>query len=544
MKEINLPKSSGEVKLEYNQTVVFIGANGSGKSRLGAWLEKKYSRNVHRISAQRNLSFSDETPLKSLSSSQKFFYYGNDYASSPGHIEKNPMQAKGQSRWASGKYTTSLLNDYDHLLTMLYAEQNLRNEILAKKIDENIGSTISDDFKVSSNIEILVSTWNKLLPHRQIEFSDQKILVKKDAESYFGTELSDGERVIIYLIGQILSLEKDNILIIDEPEIHIHKSIINPLWDELENLRSDVDIFYITHDLDFAKERFGSKKIWVKSFDGVENWEWEEIDFENDEEFNQIHFEVMGSRKPVLFVEGEKGSLDAKVYTKLYPTFTIVPVKSCDAVIEMVSSYKKEWTLHDIAPVGIVDKDFREEVDILKLTKKGISVLPVLEIENLFCISEVTKYIYDLLSLSMHFDKPLDEITEEINAVVLKVLVDDLDKLVLNATHKKIVNSLHRFPKPKHTENLSEKYNEYIATIDAEAIESDIRTIFDEIKVKNNISEMVCYIDNKGLSAQIAKILGMTKSRYIETVIKNLEDEKLKEIFLNYLPQISDGNEQ
>ncbi|MFK5938155.1 MAG: AAA family ATPase [Sulfurimonas sp.] len=538
MKKINLPKLSAEVELEYNQTVVFIGANGSGKSRLGAWIEKKHSKKIHRISAQRNLSFSSETPLKSLAASEKFFYYGNDYAASPGHIEKNPLAAKAQGRWGQGKYTTGLLNDYDHLLTMLYAEQNLRNENLAKKIDISVGSTIDDNFKVSSNIEILVDTWNKLLPHRQIEFSDQKIIVKKGNENYFGTELSDGERVIIYLIGQVLSVEKDNILVVDEPEIHIHKSIVNHLWDELENLRSDVDIFYITHDLDFAKERFGSKKIWVKSFDGAESWEWEEIDFANDEEFNQIHFEVMGSRKPVLFVEGEKGSLDTKVYTKLYPEYTIVPVKSCDSVIEMVSSYKKEWTLHNIAPVGIVDKDFREESDIVALNTKGISVLSVLEIENLFCLPEVAKYVYDLLSSSMHFDKSFDEITGEISAVVVKVLEDDIDKLVLNATHRRIVNSLHRFPQPKHTENLSEKYNEYIATIDAKAIESDIRTIFDEIKTKNDTSEMVCYIDNKGLSAQIAKILGMTKDRYIETVIKNLEDEKLKDIFLHYLPQI------
>ena len=144
-----------------------------------------------------------------------------------------------------------------------------------------------------------------------------------------GTELSDGERVIIYLIGQVLSVEPNFILIVDEPEIHIHKSIINPLWDELEKLRDDISIFYITHDLDFAKERFGSKKLWIKSFDGKENWDFDEIDFDNNDEFNQIHFEIMGSRKPVLFVEGEKGSLDYKIYSKLYDKFTIIPLKSC-----------------------------------------------------------------------------------------------------------------------------------------------------------------------------------------------------------------------
>lgn len=66
-----------------------------------------------------------------------------------------------------------------------------------------------------------------------------------------------------------------------------HKSIINLLWDELEKLRDDISIFYITHDLDFAKERFGSKKIWIKSFDGKESWDFQEINFENNKELFQ-----------------------------------------------------------------------------------------------------------------------------------------------------------------------------------------------------------------------------------------------------------------
>ena len=38
-----------------NNSLIVIGANGSGKSKLGAWMEKNDFQNTHRISAQRSL---------------------------------------------------------------------------------------------------------------------------------------------------------------------------------------------------------------------------------------------------------------------------------------------------------------------------------------------------------------------------------------------------------------------------------------------------------------------------------------------------------
>ena len=35
-------------------SVIIIGANGSGKSKLGAWIEQQSLEEIHRISAQRS----------------------------------------------------------------------------------------------------------------------------------------------------------------------------------------------------------------------------------------------------------------------------------------------------------------------------------------------------------------------------------------------------------------------------------------------------------------------------------------------------------
>jgi len=73
------------------------------------------------------------------------------------------------------------------------------------------------------------------MPHREIQFWDGKVLVKKtDAPEYHGKEMSDGERVSLYLIGQFLCAPENSIIIVDEPEIHLHKSLVDKLWNKIE----------------------------------------------------------------------------------------------------------------------------------------------------------------------------------------------------------------------------------------------------------------------------------------------------------------------
>lgn len=72
--------------------------------------------------------------------------------------------------------------------------------------------------------------------------------------------MSDGERVIFYLIGQCLAAPENGIIVIDEPELHLHKSIQIPLWSEIEKLRNDCLFVYLTHDVDFASAKENSKK--------------------------------------------------------------------------------------------------------------------------------------------------------------------------------------------------------------------------------------------------------------------------------------------
>ena len=92
-------------------SVVVIGANGSGKSKLGAWIEQQDFEMVHRIAAQRNLNFSERVPLKSYTEAEDTIFYGGTQY----------KDGKSQRRnWGKG-YTTKLLDDFDDVLAALLA---------------------------------------------------------------------------------------------------------------------------------------------------------------------------------------------------------------------------------------------------------------------------------------------------------------------------------------------------------------------------------------------------------------------------------------
>ena len=69
---------------------------------------------------------------------------------------------------------------------------------------------------------------------------------------------------------------KDGIIVIDEPELHLHRSVQALLWAEVERLRRDCLLVYLTHDVDFAVAQGGAQRVWLKSFDGT-SWDWELI---------------------------------------------------------------------------------------------------------------------------------------------------------------------------------------------------------------------------------------------------------------------------
>ena len=159
-------------------------------------------------------------------------------------------------------------------------------------------------------------------------------------KEYPAFRMSDGEREIFYVVGRVLLSKPSSLIIIDEPELHLHKAILNKLWDILEVKRNDCQFIYLTHDIDFASSRI-AQKLWLKSYtsDILEDWELEPI---LDNAIPEVLLmKILGSRKKILFCEGKNSSMDHQIFEILFPNYTITPVASCKDVINYTRAFNK-----------------------------------------------------------------------------------------------------------------------------------------------------------------------------------------------------------
>ena len=224
-----------------------------------------------------------------------------------------------------------------------------------------------------------------------LDGDDIEVRVPGAKAAYSASDMSDGERAIFYLVGQTLVANTNSVLVIDEPELHLHPSIMTALWDALATARSDCAFVFITHSLEFAASRPGAKFV-LREFDPAPAWTLEPV-LEHTGFSEETTTLLLGKRRPVLFVEGVDSSLDRLIFRSSFPDHFVLPQESCEAVIHAVASIRKNPALTRVMCHGIVDRDHRSPDEIQYLRSRGVEVLPVAEIENLVLLPAVSRAI-------------------------------------------------------------------------------------------------------------------------------------------------------
>ena len=500
--------------IEAGSKTIIIGANGAGKSRLGAFIEAMLPHTlVHRIGAQRSLTISDQLMLISEERAERALRYG--YAD--GGVEN-----KQAHRWGS-KPTSHLLNDYDALMQRLFAEQN--RAAVRFYADTRDGHVAALPETMLTKLEKM---WNTLLPHRRLKSLDASLSVsvpprpqaanqpgQADASpivEYKGSDMSDGERAVIYFLGQCLVAPKDSTLILDEPEGHIHKAILGKLWDAIEAARPDCAFIYITHDLDFSTGRSASAKYFVRSYELLNGdaWDIEPLP-EGTGLPEHVVAELVGSRKPVLFVEGADDSLDLTVYRCFYKEHTIIPVGSCETVIRSVRNYRFNAALHRLGNVyGLVDADGRDTVEMLGLQTDGVHALPVSEVENLFLLPPVFLALAEKFSV-LNPPGALQALTQNL----VGDLERDLDATVLRHTLRELDRRLKRVNLQAQTlDQLEQRFTTEIAHLQVGVIQQELKARMLAGMAAGDLNVILRWHENKGgVLARLAHHLGLqTKS--------------------------------
>ena len=372
--------------IEDRQSIVLLGANGAGKTRMSVWIDENNPElNIHRISAQKSLNMPEYVSPTELKKAEDNFLYGTT------NDDRDWLKRYGKknNRWGN-EPEIHMLNDYQSLMEFLMTENFEKSiEYREKHKDGN------PEFDNETKLEKIKKIWEKVITHRKLKICAGKIEVEsigENTEKYNGNLMSDGERAIFHYIGEVVSAKDNSLIIIDEPENHLHNSILEKLWNEIEAERQDCVYLYITHNLYFARSRNNAQIIWIKNMLDKQKWDFELLN--SDEFSDDLLLEILGNRQGVLFIEGTPDkSIDRKLYSRLFPKYSIMPLEGCASVIQATKSYNKLPMLHYKTIKGIVDRDRRTEGEINSLLQDKIYVPSVAEIENLFLIPQVIELV-------------------------------------------------------------------------------------------------------------------------------------------------------
>jgi len=505
--------------------LVIVGANGSGKSRLAIWLEQRNPAHVHRVSAQRLLSFPDDMRGTDIGKAEAALLYG--------HESFNPTHANSKFGHRYGGGHDGTLADFQKLITLLFSEASQANaEYYARMKDAK-----AYEAPPVRKLDRIKMIWEAILPKRELIIGGHKIEVRQrgSAETYSAHEMSDGERVIFYLIGQCLCARKAGVIVIDEPELHLHRALQGRLWDAVEAARSDCLFVYVTHDLDFAATRAGGTAVWVNEFGGGMKWQWDFVPAGTP--FPQaLLLEILGSRRPILFVEGKRGGLDEKIYTFLYPEFHVMSVGGCENVIHLTASarnLKGLGQLH-IDTCGLIDHDGRDVAAVRSLVAAGVSVLGLSEIENILLQEAVVRN----LCIWQHRDG--DAVFAALKTKLLDTFKHDSDRVATEIAGRNLDRKMQGWDWKHPTGGaLKASLAAYLSTLDPDAELRQAAADVGSVIAAQDYAAALRIYPNKGLTALAGRTVGVTD--YVDCVIRRLSaegGEALVKILKSLVPTI------
>lgn len=387
--------------------IVIVGANGAGKTRFAKALAESLGENAYRLSALNALMDRD-------------------------YFDESPSSV--DSRWAAAVHGDRLHSgsnlQLDRVMALL-----LHDEML-NLIGYKIQHSSNPEAKLrSTRLDKVISVWQELFPDNKVLIESGKFLFTRgeEAEEYSAMKLSAGERAVIYYLGAILYAPRDCVVLVDSPEMFLHPSITQSVWNRIEFLRPDLRYVFVTHDLEFAASCEGAVVVWVRDFDPRSvTWQYEILPH-NTAISDELYMTIVGARKPVLFIEGDGvHSIDGKLYPLIFKDYTVQSLGSCNKVIEATRTFNDLNSLHHMASRGIVDRDRRDENEVAYLRSKNVMVPNVAEIENILMLEEVIR------TVASRYGKDENKVFEKVSRAVISQFDSELKQQALMHTRHRV----------------------------------------------------------------------------------------------------------
>ena len=508
-----------------DSTTVIIGANGAGKSSLINELRKNSIDEMYVLPAQKLLYFVLNIHERNNVTKEKYISESKQVDIKIDTIDLYPFHIENSISNTFTKLITLLVKDYTNIVTR------------KSRKEKDLPITLWDRVE---------QIWNQIFPEIifELEPDDRVIKVEKNGSKYSINGLSDGERCILFYIGNVLLAPENSYIIVDEPETFLNGAVYNELWDLLISERPDCQFIFASHNMDFVQSRTNAAYIWCKKFEAPYSLEYQILDDSLNLPLDLLT-EVSGTKKPILFCEGTKTSIDYQIYSKLFSEFCFVkPVQGHKQVIQHTKAYNNLQLLHGNTAYGIIDNDWMNESSIQEQKEQNIFVLPFNEVEMMLVDEAVVKSC-----LPFDDDKEKQRKFENFQQSIIKSCKEKKDKIISIALKKRLDEFMesHLIEKSepnKHDahvflDSLSSKFdvdstfNKINSIVVASLASSDFSRI---LKICNLKKEIIDYRGNTEITPKFKEkaLSRITLDSYLQKELRHKYFKELEEELLDH----------
>ena len=498
------------ILLEAGNRLFILGPNGSGKSAMIQHAVTSLgTQNVRRISAHRQ-TWMESGAIDLTPQNRRQFGQQHD------NQESNPVY-----RWREW-------NPQGQLSSVMFDLVAKDNDQARRIADHARAGNYSEMEKIVHGEPGVFDQINELLDLANlavtIENSEGENLFarRKGAEGQYDiAQMSDGERNAVILAANVLTVSPGTVLLIDEPERHLHRSIIEPLLSALFAQREDCVFIVSTHEIALPMANPEASVLVVRScqWAGDRANAWDARLIEKDANLPEdVKRAILGSREKILFVEGQPQSLDVQLYSTLFPDISVVPVGGCDDVIKAVEGMRNSSGHHDVEAFGLIDGDNRDSADASRLTEKGIYSLNAYSVESIYYCADAMNAVAQRQAESLGRDA--GQMVEDAKNKALEELGqgDLAERMAARFCERKVREELQsQMPdwktisgNPSHT-----------ITLDTGKWHQEEISCFEQLRADKDLEKIIARypVRESGILGTIASAFELTRKNYQDTLI-------------------------
>ena len=432
---------------DMGNVVIIAGANGAGKSRLKDAIIQTFQGNplssmeiVATRNEEKDKHFGDTIlHVKQGEQNQNLVNYMQSRSYGRGRYVGSVVQIDSQRNTQNIKYqqvdwfgndpddadtpanfyiSNLFSNRWQNFMDYIHQKSATRDNKIAQAVKNKDAESVDEILKNHpSPMAKYQDLFSRMLPGKTLNDIEPKSPREFTYQDDNGnalpfSSLSSGEQEVIKVVFDLARKEiRHSVIIIDEPELHLHPSLVFKLVETLKTLGDGTNQFiYLSHSPDLISTYYSSGDVYFIDAikEGGKNEAHKLSDLKNDhpEVANMIgdNLGLFAAGKTMVFVEGEDSSVDRLTYQLIAEKYAtgvkVVPLGGVSNLMTMTRVKDElEKSVFGIKFGLIRDRDGLSETEVTELESKGsIKCLKKRHIENYLLdeeiIAKVCKHLY------------------------------------------------------------------------------------------------------------------------------------------------------